>query len=51
MKLTAEFAYNELMSSQFTCDGDGIFPELTLEGIPVDAKFLALIVDDPDAPA
>jgi hypothetical protein len=24
---------------------------LTLEGIPVDAKFLALIVDDPDAPA
>ena len=40
-----------MMASKFTCDDEGIFPELTVEEIPIDAKFLVLIVDDPDAPA
>ena len=49
MKLTAAFTNNDLMSAKFTCDGEGIFPELTVDDISVDAKFLTLIVDDPDA--
>lgn len=51
MKIITDFADNGLIPSQYTCDGEGRFPTLTVEGIPEDAKTLALIVDDPDAPA
>ncbi|MFQ5810567.1 MAG: YbhB/YbcL family Raf kinase inhibitor-like protein [Armatimonadota bacterium] len=34
-----------------TCDGADISPPLAWSGMPSDAKALALIVDDPDAPA
>ena len=37
--------------SQYTCDGANINPPLDIQGIPEYAKCLALIVDDPDAPA
>lgn len=36
--------------ARFTCDGEGINPDLTFKDIPKEAKSLALIVDDPDAP-
>lgn len=36
---------------KYTCDGDNISPPLLFENIPKKAKSLALIVDDPDAPA
>ena len=51
MKIIADFANNQMMSSQYTCDGAGHFPVLTIEDIPTTVKSLALIVDDPDAPA
>jgi Raf kinase inhibitor-like YbhB/YbcL family protein len=35
---------------QFTCDGADTNPPLHIEGAPPEAKNLALIVDDPDAP-
>ena len=35
---------------KFTCDGSGTSPELRIEGVPADAKSLALILHDPDAP-
>lgn len=38
------------MAKTFTCDGNDISPALTWSGIPANAKTLALIVDDPDAP-
>jgi len=34
-----------------TCDGVGVSPELVVDGVPDNAKSLALIMDDPDAPA
>lgn len=34
-----------------TCDGDDISPPLRIEAIPPEARTLALIVDDPDAPS
>jgi Raf kinase inhibitor-like YbhB/YbcL family protein len=36
---------------KYTCDGADISPPLAWTGIPAQAKSLALIVDDPDAPA
>jgi Raf kinase inhibitor-like YbhB/YbcL family protein len=36
--------------SRFTCDGDDVSPALVWKDIPVNAKSLVLIVDDPDVP-
>src|SRR4029453_16763281 len=35
---------------QYTCDGDAVSPPLAWDGLPGDAKAIALVVDDPDAP-
>jgi Raf kinase inhibitor-like YbhB/YbcL family protein len=35
---------------EFTCNGDGTNPPLTIEGIPEETQSLALIMEDPDAP-
>jgi Raf kinase inhibitor-like YbhB/YbcL family protein len=35
---------------KFTCDGGGINPELEIQNVPLEAKSLALILHDPDAP-
>ncbi len=51
MKITTDFIDNGLMPFQYTCDGEGRFPNLTIEDMPTGVKSLALIVDDPDAPA
>jgi Raf kinase inhibitor-like YbhB/YbcL family protein len=51
MKLTSpEFLNNKFIPAKFTCQGQDINPALIIEGIPTEAKSLALIVDDPDAP-
>lgn len=44
------FGPGELIPKQYTCDGQNINPPLKLEGTPAEAKSLALVVDDPDAP-
>jgi Raf kinase inhibitor-like YbhB/YbcL family protein len=35
---------------RFSCDGDDVSPPLAWSGVPDDARELALLVDDPDAP-
>ena len=51
MKLTSPaFLNNEFIPSKYTCDGEGANPELNISGVPDDAKSLALIMHDPDAP-
>jgi len=52
MKLTSPvFKNNGAIPSEYTCDGEDISPELNIENVPENAKSLALIMDDPDAPA
>ena len=50
MKLeSASFSHNQLIPSQYTCDGDDTNPPLVISNIPADAKSLAIVMDDPDA--
>ena len=45
------FRHNGMVPAKYTCDGTDVSPPLAIEGVPENAKSLALIVDDPDAPA
>ena len=44
------FEQNGPIPAQYTCHGSGISPALRWSGVPADARALALVVDDPDAP-
>jgi Raf kinase inhibitor-like YbhB/YbcL family protein len=48
---SAVFAQNASIPAKYTCDGSDVSPPLMIENVPLEAKSLALIVDDPDAPA
>src|SRR4030067_188776 len=45
------FENNKFIPSKYTCDGENVNPPLTIDGIPERTKSLALIIEDPDAPA
>lgn len=47
---SSAFNENELIPVKYTCDGANISPPLNIDHIPEEAKSLAIIVDDPDAP-
>jgi Raf kinase inhibitor-like YbhB/YbcL family protein len=44
------FNKNELIPKKYTCDGENISPPISIENIPAEAKTLAIILEDPDAP-
>ena len=45
------FAHGDSIPPKYTCDGADVSPPLSFAGVPAGAKSLALIADDPDAPA
>ncbi|MGA1539760.1 MAG: YbhB/YbcL family Raf kinase inhibitor-like protein [Chthoniobacterales bacterium] len=47
---TRAFSERRPIPERFTADGENINPALAISGVPREAKSLALIVDDPDAP-
>lgn len=52
IKITSTaFNYGSDIPSEFTCDGSNISPPLSWSDVPSDAKSLALLVSDPDAPS
>lgn len=44
------FTEGGMIPHKYTCDGADVSPPLEFEGVPGEAKSLALIADDPDAP-
>ncbi len=51
MKLTSPVFENfQKIPADYTCDGKKVHPPLVIAGVPKEAKSLAIIVDDPDAP-
>jgi Raf kinase inhibitor-like YbhB/YbcL family protein len=52
LKITSDaFEPGGHIPSRYTCDGADVNPSLQIAGIPEKTKSLAIIVDDPDAPA
>ena len=50
-KLTSPaFNNGTQIPSRYTCDGDNINPHMVIHGVPANAKSLALLMEDPDAP-
>ena len=45
------FDEGETIPVRHTCDGEDVSPPLSVEAVPAGAESLALVVDDPDAPA
>jgi Raf kinase inhibitor-like YbhB/YbcL family protein len=47
---TPAFKQGEKIPSKFTCDGAGMNPALTFNGVPANTKQLVLTMHDPDVP-
>ncbi len=48
---SAAFTEGGRIPSRHTCDGADVSPPLSWSGVPVEARSLALICEDPDAPS
>jgi len=50
MKVESVFKDNEFIPKKYTCMGSNVNPPLVISNIPRNAKSVAIIMDDPDAP-
>jgi len=50
IEIKSVFKNNEKIPEKYTCDGEDISPPLELVNLSENAKSIAIIVDDPDAP-
>ena len=48
--LSPAFSFGEAIPVKYTCDGEDVSIPLVFKNIPSDAKSIAIIMDDPDAP-
>jgi Raf kinase inhibitor-like YbhB/YbcL family protein len=48
---SSAFGHAEAIPSRHTCDGEDLSPPLRWTNVPDEARALALVVDDPDAPS
>ncbi len=48
---SSAFLDGEPIPSKYTCDGPNVNPPLTISDLPEETVSLAIIMDDPDAPA
>jgi len=48
--ISTAFISGGMIPEKYTCDAEDISPPLSWKSVPEDAKSLALICDDPDAP-
>ncbi|MDP2841730.1 MAG: YbhB/YbcL family Raf kinase inhibitor-like protein [Candidatus Methanoperedens sp.] len=51
ISVSAEFKDGETIPAEYTCTGKNVSPALSWSGVPAGAKSIALLMDDPDAPA
>lgn len=49
--ISPAFSQEEQMPQEYTCEAENVSPPLQVAEVPSEAKSLALIVDDPDAPS
>jgi len=47
---SSAFGQNQPIPRKYSCEGDDISPPLSFSDIPKEAKSLAVVVEDPDAP-
>ncbi len=51
LKITSSaFAANGMIPAKYSCEGQEVSPPLEITGVPANARTLAIIVYDPDAP-
>lgn len=51
LKITSTaFEHNGMIPSKYTCDGDDVNPQLSVDNLPDRTVSIVLTVDDPDAP-
>lgn len=48
--ISSNFIPNQQIPIKYTCDGEGLMPEISWSDFPPETKSFALVVEDPDAP-